>query len=48
MKGKGLSEKDKQYILENKEKMFNNQMAVALSVHQATVRRFIQKSEKEE
>ncbi len=46
MKGQSLTDADKRYILENKELKFNNQLAVELGVCQATVRRFIQKSEK--
>jgi len=48
MKGQSLTESDKKYILDNKEKMFNNQIAVALSVCQTTVRNFIKKSEKDD
>jgi len=47
MKGQSLTERDKEFILANKEKMFKNQIAVALSVNQATVRRFLQRTEKE-
>jgi len=47
MKGRSVSEEDKKYIIENKDRMFKNQMAVALNLHQATIRRIIQKESKD-
>jgi predicted ArsR family transcriptional regulator len=43
MKGQSLTESDKKFILDNKDKMFNNQIAVALFISQTCVRKHIQK-----
>lgn len=53
MKGRGFSDREKEFIIANKESMFNNQIAVKLSEtypednggsrSQAAVRRFIKK-----
>jgi hypothetical protein len=43
MKGQKVSPEVRTYILENKDRMFNNQMATLLNLNQATVRRIIKK-----
>jgi predicted ArsR family transcriptional regulator len=43
MKGQSLTDSDKKFILDNKDRMFNNQIAVALSISQTCVRQQIKK-----
>jgi predicted transcriptional regulator len=45
MKVKAVSDLELKFILENKDTMFKNQIAVALNLSQATVRRIILKNE---